>query len=305
MSLKTLGNKISQKFSKQVLTVKTHSPVLMLGAGAIGVGATVFLACRATLKVSDILEEGESHLEKADHLNNINEEERKKAKFGVKLQTAIKIAKAYAPATIVGVASIGLMTGSHIILKRRNAATAAALATVSKGFQEYRSRVVADQGKEKDLEYRFGTAEKEIAEEGPNGIETKLVKGPDLSEVKKQTEWDYARVFDDSNDNWSSIPNQNQMFIQMVENHANRLLTVQGFVFLNEVYEMLGFPKTAAGQIVGWVVNPREGKGDGVIDFGVFNDGVYKGKQWVNGHKPAILLDFNVDGPVLDLLPKV
>lgn len=315
MSLKTLAHRATAKVGRQVLTVRSHSPILLFGAGLVGVGTTAYLACRATLKLEDVLKEGEDASKKIDDeltddgvisSEHPNGDEWLGRKFGVQLQTATKIARLYAPAVFVGVASVGALTGAHVILQRRNAALAAAYAVVDKSFKEYRGRVVDDQGKEKDFEYMHGVSEREIVEEGPNGPEVKTIKGLDQEAIKNANpESEYKRVFTRENKHWSDIPNQNQFFIQMIQSQVNDLLTLQGYVFLNTVYDLLGFKPTAAGQMLGWLKNPEEGKGDGWIDFGVWTEGVYKGKEWINGQKDAFLLDFNVDGVILGNLPRV
>lgn len=303
MSMKTLADKVTSKVGKQVLTAQKHSPVFLFGVGIIGVGATAVLACRATLKLSEVLDDGEENLKKVEVTVTDGDEEIKKASFGVQLQTAIKIAKLYAPAVIVGVASVGALTGSHIILRKRNAAITAAYAVVHRSFDEYRGRVREELGAEKDLEFRFGTTEREIVEEGPNGPEVRVIKGVDAEAVKKNQKVSYARIFDEYNPNWSNVPQQNQYFVQSIQNYANDLLRVKGKVYLNDVYDMLGIESEDYGQIVGWVKDP-EGDGDGYIDFGVWSESTFAGKEWVRGHKDGILLDFNVDGVVLDLLKK-
>jgi len=306
MSLKTLAGKVTGTFSKQIFTIKSNSPAILLGVGVVGVTTSVVLACRATLKLSDVLEKAEEDLEKVKTSPAVDDEdERSKAKFGVQLQTAIRVIRLYAPSTLLLAGSIGALAGSHVILQKRNAGLIAAYTVVSQSFKDYRGRVVADQGKEKDFEYRFGIGEKEIAEEGKNGPELSVIKGPDQDSLKHDTEWTYARVFDRSNPNWTDIPHMNQNFINMVEGSANRRLIINGYLFLNDVYEMLGYPKTQAGQRVGWVVNPTPGQGDGIIDFGVWNEDTYKGVEWVTGQRDALLLDFNVDGVVDKHFPKV
>jgi hypothetical protein len=302
VSLKSLAYKVSSKVGRQVAITKYHSPVIMFGVGIVGVGTTAVLACRATLKMSEVLSEGEEHIKNVETAAEVVEEDAKKAVMGIKLQTAIKIAKIYAPAVIVGVASVGFLTGSHIILRKRNAALTAAYTIVDKSFKEYRARVVADQGADKDREYRFGVTEKEIVEEGPNGPETKFVKVLGDENTGKGHS-SYARIFDETHPSWSDVPNANTFFIQSRQNHANDLLRLNGVVFLNDVYDLLGMERSEAGQIVGWV---SDGEGDGYIDFGIWNAGVYSGKEWlVHGHQDGIILDFNVDGPVHKKLRKV
>jgi hypothetical protein len=87
------------------------------------------------------------------------------------------------------------------------------------------------------------------------------------------------------------------MFIRSQQNYANDLLNARGHVFLNEVYDMLGIERTSAGAVVGWV----RGNGDNEIDFGVLND-LHSGQRFINGDERSVLLDFNVDGVVYDLI---
>ena len=68
------------------------------------------------------------------------------------------------------------------------------------------------------------------------------------------------------------------------EAYWNGVLDHRGYVFLNEVYEDLGFPKTEAGDKVGWFKNNPEG--DERIVFEIHQtDKMY--------------IDFNVDGEIL------
>jgi hypothetical protein len=310
MGLKTLANKVTGKVGRQVLIAQKHSPTALYALGVVGVGTAVVLACQATLKLSEVLQEGEEHLKKVEVTVREDDEEVKKAGFNVRLQTAIKIVRLYAPSAILLAASLGAITSSHVILKRRNAALTAAYAIVHKSFDDYRNRVRDELGAEKDLEFRFGTAEREVMEEGPNGPEVRVIKGLDPDAVKKEIEAGrtYARIFDRDNDNWSDVPHQNQHFIQMVMNHARDALQIHGHIFLSDVYDMLGFERTKASTQVGWVrdikIDPvtKKPMNDGYIDFGVWDEGMYKGKEWIKGNPKAFLLDFNVDGVITDVL---
>lgn len=320
MSLKSMTRKVTARAGRQILTVREQSPVFLVAVGVVGIATSTVLACQATLKLSDILEQGEKNLEKVDAAKeNFDEEEIKKASFGVKLKVAIDVVNLYAPSAVLFAVSASMIVGSHVILKKRNAGLAAAYAVVDKSFKEYRSRVVADQGEEKDFEYRHGVVDREIVVDGKDGPETKVVSGLDQEAIENEDpELNYRRVFrgpdwdehgdpvpGTGNPNWSPVGNNNQYFLNMIQSQVNDLLTLQGHVFLNQVYDLLGFEPTAAGQIVGWVANPEEGEGDGRITFGVWNNGVYEGKKWLNGDKEAFLLDFNVDGPILHRLKKV
>jgi hypothetical protein len=308
MSAKTLAEKATSAIGRKMLTVQYHSPTILMGVGAVGVVATTVLACRATLKLSDVLSKGEEHLSKIDEgthegIDNPDDEtEKKTGKFTVRLLVATDIVKLYAPAIILGGLSIAAMTSSHVIMQKRNVGLAAAYAVVDRSFKEYRSRVVEDQGEQKDFEYFHGVANREIAEEGPNGIETKVIRGLDAHALKDRGTSMYSRIFDETNMNWSDVPHQNQMFLTSQMTYANMMLRKHGKVYLNDVYDMLGLERSEEGQVVGWVDNSSNG--DGVIDFGVWNNGVYHGMEWVTGNSDAIMLDFNVEGVVLSLFKK-
>lgn len=305
MNVKALRNSITSKVGRQVLITQKHSPVLLFGVGAVGFVATVVLASHATLKMDQVLKEADEDNNKIKAAENLEredytDEDSKKDRLLVRVKTASKIAQLYAPAFIVGVVSVGCLTGSHVILTRRNAALTAAYAAVEKGFKDYRARVVKEYGEDKDQEFRFGVVEKEIAVETDEGIAVKTVRELD----KKQFPSIYARIFEKgASDNWSPEPSYNSMFIRSQQMYMNDLLNGRGHVFLNEVYDALGLSRTKAGAIVGWVRdNPRGG--DSVIDFGVLNGkrNGYMGQQFVNGAEKSTILDFNVDGIVYDLL---
>jgi hypothetical protein len=214
----------------------------------------------------------------------------------LRVQTSMKIARLYAPAIGLGVLSIAALTGSHVILTRRNVALTAAYAALDRGFRQYRDRVSKELGADKDREFRYGLTEREIVEETKNGPKTKMVKDVVTDDLSI-----YARVFDETSTSWSKVHMQNQFFLQCQQNYANDLLNKRGHVFLNEIYDMLGLSRTKAGQVVGWVKDNPNG-GDSYIDFGVFKGDKFHALRFVNGEERSIWLDFNVDGNVLDLI---
>lgn len=66
---------------------------------------------------------------------------------------------------------------------------------------------------------------------------------------------------------------------------------------MNEVYDVLGIPRTKAGQIVGWVYDENNIASDNFVDFGLSEE---RCENFVNGYENTVLLDFNVDGNILD-----
>ena len=110
----------------------------------------------------------------------------------------------------------------------------------------------------------------------------------------------YARLFDDTCVGWTKDPEYNLMFLKDQEKYANQLLKSKGHLFLNEVYDMLGFPRTKAGAVVGWIYNEEEPYGDNCVDFGIYNTAILKNCDFVNGYSKTVILDFNVDGNIID-----
>lgn len=303
MSIKDISNRVTSKVGRQLLTTRKNSPALLFGVGVVGFATTVVLATRATLKVDEVLKEAEENnkkIKEAEELSDktdgeYTEEEKKRDQLLVRTRAAVALGKLYAPAVGVGVLSIGCLSGSHMILSRRNAAITAAYAVLDKGFREYRGRVVNEYGQEKDREFRFGVAEREIAVDTDEGVAVKTIRGIDQEGLKKGGSI-YARFFDEYSKNWSKDPGYNQMFLQSQQNYANDKLKARGHVFLNEIYDMLGLERSKEGAVVGWV----RGNGDDYIDFGVFRNDSYMGDLFVNGNERSVLLDFNVDGVIYD-----
>jgi hypothetical protein len=110
----------------------------------------------------------------------------------------------------------------------------------------------------------------------------------------------YARFFDESCVQWSKTPEYNLTFLNCQQNYANDLLHSRGHVFLNEVYDMLGIPRSQAGAVVGWVLGKDNDVG--YIDFGIYDGNRMRARDFVNGYERSILLDFNVDGVIYDLI---
>lgn len=296
MNLKSIGNLVTSKAGRQVLKLQKHSPTILFVAGVVGVGATVVLACRATLKVHEVLDD--HHTTKGKMVvaleNSIDytEEDYRKDHMLLMAKTAGQFLKLYGPSVILGAAAIAALTGAHVVLNRRNVAVTAAYAALEKGFRDYRKRVVDQYGDDKDQEFRYGLVHGEIVEE--------TEQGPKVVGVKKWPDGVvrsiYARCFDETSSSWQRAPGYNQVFIRAQQAYANDLLQARGHVFLNDVYDMLGLSRTKEGAVVGWVL----GNGDNFIDFGVFGGDTFMAQQFVNGVERTVWLDFNVDGIVYD-----
>lgn len=308
MSKSEIMTKMSRTFNKMSLKTKKYSPEILVGVGIVGVIVSAVMACKETTKASEILDEMHEDLDKVNEAAETlsaevySDEDHKKDTTIVYVQTGIKIAKLYAPSIILGTLSITSILAGHNILRKRNLALAAAYATIDKGFKEYRNRVIERFGKELDHELRYNIKAKEfntveVDEKGKEKVKKETVNIADPNEFSV-----YARFYDDGCKGWSKDPEFNLLFLKQQMNYANDVLKKRGYVFLNEVYEMLGIPKTKAGQIVGWIYDEKNPIGDNFIDFGIYNENREKNRDFVNGYERVILLDFNVDGNILDMI---
>lgn len=308
MKFNNIMTNVSRTFSKVTLKGKKYAPEIMVIAGVAGVITSTIMACKATTKAGDITEMTKNQMDQIHEVaetkpDQYSEEDMKKDTVIVYTQTAVKFAKLYGPAVILGTASIACIFGSHHILSKRNAALAAAYAAVDKNFKDYRGRLVERFGKEFDKELRYNIKAKEFEETVVNeetGEETTVVNTVNVADTIEYS--DYARFFDDGCAGWTKDSEHNLYFLKCQQNYANERLQKRGYLFLNDVYEMLGIPKTKAGQIVGWVYDEKNPNGDNFVDFGIYDINKERARAFVNGYERTILLDFNVDGNILDLI---
>ena len=307
-----LTENVGKALNKTKIKVSKHSPEILMIGGAIGVVTSAVMACRATTKLSKIMSEHKSTVEQIHHVaNNPNvlpenktytKEDAKKDTVTTYAQTSFKVAKLYAPSVILGTLSLTCMISSSNILRRRNAALAAAYAAVDNGFKNYRSNVVERFGKEVDKELKYNIKAKEFKEvkTDENGEKKKEKNTVNLTYADGYS--DYARFYDDGCDSWQKDAEHNLWYLKQQQNFANDKLKAQGYLFLNDVYDMLGIPRSKAGQIVGWIYddkNPNH-KGDNYVDFGIYDIHKEANRDFVNGYERTILLDFNVDGIIYD-----
>lgn len=309
MKINNLVNSATRTFNRAGLKLKKHSPEIMVTAGVIGVVASAVMACKATTKASSIIDEMKEEMDKihkaADMVDEeiYSEEDLKKDTSIVYIQTGVKFAKLYGPSIALGALSITSILVGHNILRKRNLALAAAYTAIDTSFKAYRGRVVERFGKELDKELRYNIKAKEVEEtviDEKTGEEKVVKKTIDVVDPNEYS--DYARFFDVGCNGWSKDPEFNLMFLKQQQNYANDLLKSRGHLFLNEVYDLLGFQRTKAGNIVGWIYDEKNPVGDNFVDFGIYDINRPKNRDFVNGYERSILLDFNVDGDILSLM---
>ena len=293
---------------KATLLGKKYAPEVLLALGIAGVVAGTVMACKATTKYQDVLEDHEKKMEKQRKASELakkgeveySEDDAAQDKLIILKDTAIETIKTYGPAATVFIAGVLCICVSHGILKKRYLGAVAAYVKVADAFKQYRGRVIDDVGEDKDIEYRYGIKKEEIAytytdEEGNETVgheQVHSILDDDLSDLSG-----YSKIFYEPNPNFTKDPQSNYVFLQAQREFWQIKLETRGYVFLNEVLISLGFEPTKYGQIVGWRYDKNRPIGDNQIDFGIYS---VRNSRFKEGLEPAVVLDFNVDGPIID-----
>lgn len=304
-----LATKASQILVKTKLGIKKHSPEILVVTG-IGTGIiAAIIACKQTIKANNIIAEARKNLQNIEDVKELaannkveyTEENEQADREIIGKQITVGMVKTYALPVGLGILSVTCILAGHHILKKRNVALAAAYSALSTDFMNYRKRVVDKYGKDVDFMLKNGLEKQIVANQ---------VIDPETGEVKETKEEvltyegdklsQYARVFDEvGSTQWTPSADHNRAFLLMEQNYFNERIRTRGYIFLNEVYERLGFRPTKAGSVVGWVYQNADYEG---IDFGIFTAHTQKAAEFLEGTEPSIILDFNVQGDILSLV---
>ncbi len=305
--------KISRGAHKVVFKMKKHSPEILVTAGIAGGIAATVVACKQTIKLEGVLanknEEMEAEKEKLEKVENYEElvdekdnytaedaEEDKKVIEKnmrlIKFQTCVKVAKLYAPAVLIGGLSIAAILTSNNIMRKRNLALAASLASVNSAFEEYRKRVVAKYGEDVDYEMITGKSKDDVVIDAETGK-------PEETEQKELAS-PTCKYYDETCKGYTGDPNLDLMTLRAKQDALTNKLKVQGHLFLNEVYDELGVTRTPIGQRLGWLYDEKNPAGDNFVDFGIYDDNSVANRRFVNGLDKYVLLNFNIDGDIVD-----
>lgn len=307
---KTLTTNLKSIARRTNFKIQKHSPEILMVVGiACGIACTI-TACKATTKASDIIEKMNDDISDIHELRETQEE----AVYSetdatndiriIKTQMLVNFAKVYAPSIILGVASITSILASNRITRNRHAALVSAYVVLDTSFKKYRTNVVERFGSETDYELKNNiktvTTEKVDSETGEVTTETKKVQ------AEKEEYYSYDRLFDDGCINWKKNATYNKDYLVSVEHMMNERLRIDGFLFLNDVYKALGFAKTRPGQQVGWTYkrNGINNRGDNFVDFGIHDIENESVRAFLLGEENSVWLNFNVDGPIMDILPE-
>ena len=318
MNKTEIVNNVTRTFHKGGFWIKKHSPQILTVVGSVGVVTSMVMVGKATTKINPILEETKENVERVrtgaergevkavvnGEVTTVHysEKDAQKDLTIYYAQGALKLVKLYGPAIMVGGAGLACLWGANNILNKRNAALTAAYATAHQSLKDYRGRVVERFGKDLDRELMYNIKAQEVEETVTNEDGTEQVVKKTVDVAHPDYNSIYARFFDESCKGWTRSAEDNLRFLKMVQAWANKKLQAEGYLYLNDVYEALGIPKTKAGHVVGWIYDEAHPVGDNFVDFGIYDLYNEKARDFVNGYEKSILLDFNVDGNVWELM---
>lgn len=286
--------KLQQTIGAIKLGAKRNAPELLLGLGLVTGTACVALTGRASVKAAEIQRNFVSDKEQLDiewANHTIVEEEGKVIIRKMYTKYALDLAKEYAIPVGLYAATVASVFASYKIQKNRNMALSAALTACTTAYASLLGKL------------RNGAAAGLTAKEVMDGIEAKITTDENGIEVVEKVQGEavdgmYAVRFDKYSPCWEDNKWQNEATLRAEQNWANDRLTLQGYVFLNDIYHRLGLPPTIAGQMVGWAANSN---GDGYVDFGI-KDAEERDDAGFDYN--AFDLEFNVDGDILNVLKK-
>ena len=275
--------------------LRKNAPTLLTGAGVAGFIATTALTIRATNKANAVLPviaDDVSMVKDRDVTEQFSEKAKTKELAKVYITSGFKIAKVYSPVILVGSASIACVIAGHGMMLKRQANLAAAYFAVDAAYKAYRGRVIEKLGVDEEL--KLYHAPKVIQSCDEQGEVCEIIDYDDANSSI------YTRFFDENSKNWTKTPEWNLMFLKGQEQAANDRLQARGFLFLNEVLEALGLEWCQMGQTVGWKKDANiAGTGDGYVSFGIYKIYDECNRAFVNLLEHTVMLDFNVDGPIL------
>ena len=291
---------LRKSFKKAQLTVRKHSPEILMVAGVIGTVAGAVMACKETLELGDFLDECKQEKMELEEqyamCEEYSEDALKKDQVKLTIKQAAKIVKLYAPSVIMEVTSIGVIFASNDIMRKRNASMAAAYATLNSMYKRYRQNVIESYGEEVDKDMRFGVKHEKVTEIDEDGNKVKIdARIVDLDNTALAIS-DYSRFFQSGCKGFdASSGRYNLLYLKGIQAMFNNKLIADGYVMLNDVYRELGFDTIPEGWSIGWVYDEENPIGDNYIDFGLY-EARNKNQRAVNDWEPVILMDFNVDG---------
>lgn len=281
MNISAIAGKIGVRLSKNAPTILAASGIAAMAAGAVTAAVQGYSYKEKVLneyaETRNHIEQVATDSEEGRLVEPYTDEEQKRDKLALYIRTGVKTIIHFSVPIALTAGGAVLVWRGHVVAARRFAALSAAYTGLKASYDDLRERV-------QEAPVLGPDDTREVEDAKGEKHEVRGLKSP------------YERYFGPENPNWDPSKQAAEAFLVANQNYFNDLLEARGHVFLNEVYDALGFPRTSAGQVVGWV----KGNKDGYISFmpsrheDIYDD---EGNLYA-----AWILDFNVDGVVFDML---
>lgn len=230
-----MTNGILKKVQK---TIVKNSPTILSVIGGFGAIASVFLAIDATNKVKKDLEDARKEKRETEGNDEID------------ISTPDKVwiyAKAYCPTIIMIAATETCIFGSNHLNQKRIATIAGAYILSETNFKEYKDKVEELIGEKKVQEIEDAIIQKHIDENPPTQQNTMNTTMPDPMRLSLWYDTESKRYF-----------YSNAEYIRKAEIEANAILQKEGYIGLNEVYDLLGIEDIPVADGKGWEYKPEK-----------------------------------------------
>lgn len=296
--------------NKSWFALKKASPTIAVAGGVvIGIVGTVE-ACKATLKVDQVLDQAKADVKKIhetaenpQYAEVYTQKDMHRDLAVTYVKTAIGFTRLYGKAIACGAVSIALIFSGHRALLKRAAALGATVTILSESFKRYRANVTEQYGEEAERDIYNGVRKERVEEvitDPETGKEKKVKTDIKVVEETRMAS-PYAVCFDSSNPNYRKDDLAFCVdFLTDTQTYLNQKLQRQGWIFLNEARMALGFKPVPEGQVVGWIYNDKDPNYSCYIDLGIDHIDREDVRNFLNGYERTFVIDFNVDGPIIE-----
>lgn len=215
-----------------------NAPTILTMTGITAMASSTYWAVKATPKALTLKEKAE--VEKNKKAGTFKGDRVNDWVPLTKLEIVQTCWRCYAPAFITGVLGAACLIGANSMNLRKNAALAAAYALSETNFKEYREKTLEEVGEKKEEKIRNAVAEEKISK-NPVNTSTVLETGNGDTLCYDAI---CGRYFKSSIEKLKSALNE-----------LNMELVQDGYVSLNQYYDLIGLPDGMLGDDLGWSIN--------------------------------------------------
>ena len=216
--------------NKVFIFFKKNTPTILSIIASTGVAITTISAVKATSKALKLIEEAENVETKVISIGGTEYESILKRELTLK--TKIKVAwKPYIPTFCMGISTILCIFGSNFINKRNQKSLISAYMLLNNSYLKYRDEIKKIYGNETDKNI-FKNIVEDIKEDTSKSF---------INDEELFFDCQSMRYFNSTMDN-----------VKKAEYVLNKLLSTNEYVYLNDLYDILGIDKVDYGYDIGW-----------------------------------------------------